>query len=137
MMPQQIGFAAAYEAYRRIKYGFNVYNLLYTDYWRQYEALRALAIAEGMSLSILPLSHVLRGFLALPKLRACGKTRVVESTNMAYGWRVMLQRQLPVTYRLRRWISTSLGVTTTVTVAATATATVTVITIADTVINLH
>jgi hypothetical protein len=54
MMPQEIGFAAAYEAYRQIKYSSNVYNYLYTDYERQHEALRALAIAEGSSLSILP-----------------------------------------------------------------------------------
>jgi hypothetical protein len=53
MMPQQIGFAAAYEAYRQIRYRSNVYNHLYTDYELQRAALRALAIAEGMSLSIL------------------------------------------------------------------------------------
>jgi hypothetical protein len=62
MGPHEIGFAAAYEAYRQIKYGANVYNNLYTDYERQREALRALAIAEGLSLSIFLLSHASRGF---------------------------------------------------------------------------
>ncbi|KAI9510833.1 hypothetical protein F5148DRAFT_1176145 [Russula earlei] len=41
MMPQEIGAAAAYEAYRQF---------LYSDYERQREALRALAIAEAVSL---------------------------------------------------------------------------------------
>jgi hypothetical protein len=49
MMPQEIGIAAAYEAYRQIKYSTNVYHHLYTDYERQREAMRGLAIAEGMS----------------------------------------------------------------------------------------
>lgn len=48
MMPQEIGIAAAYEAYRQIKYSTNVYNYLYTDYERQREAMRGLAIAEGV-----------------------------------------------------------------------------------------
>jgi hypothetical protein len=51
MMPQEIGIAAAYEAYRQIKYSTNVYHHLYTDYERQREAMRGLAIAEGKSLS--------------------------------------------------------------------------------------
>jgi hypothetical protein len=51
MMPQEIGIAAAYEAYRQIKYSTNVYHQLYTDYERQREAMRGLAIAEGMLLS--------------------------------------------------------------------------------------
>ena len=56
-MPQEVGIAAAYEAYRQIKYSTNVYQNLYTDYERQREAMRALAIAEGMSLSrLIPLS---------------------------------------------------------------------------------
>jgi hypothetical protein len=50
MMPQEIGAAAAYEAHRQIKYSTNVYNF-YSDYERQNEALRGLAIAEGMSTS--------------------------------------------------------------------------------------
>jgi len=50
MMPQEIGFAAAYEAYRQIKYSTNVYNNLHTDYERQHEVLRALAIAEAQRL---------------------------------------------------------------------------------------
>ncbi|KAI9456297.1 hypothetical protein F5148DRAFT_1224467 [Russula earlei] len=50
MMPQEIGAAAAYEAYRQVKYGTNVYQFLYSDYERQREALRALAIAEAVSL---------------------------------------------------------------------------------------
>jgi hypothetical protein len=48
MMPPEIGAAAAYEAYRQIKYGTSVYNFLYEDYDRQHEALRAMAIAEGV-----------------------------------------------------------------------------------------
>ena len=47
-MPQEIGAAAAYEAYRQVKYGQNVYSFLYSDFERQREALRALAIAEGV-----------------------------------------------------------------------------------------
>lgn len=50
MMPQEIGFAAAYEAYRQFKYSTSVYNNLYTDYERQRDALRALAIAEASRL---------------------------------------------------------------------------------------
>ena len=50
-MPQEIGIAAAYEAYRQIKYSTNVYQNLYTDYERQREAMRALAIAEGVLVS--------------------------------------------------------------------------------------
>jgi len=74
MMPMEIGAAAAYEAYRQIKYGHNVYSFLYSDFERQREALRALAVAEGVcyhnhtSLSIDPhphgsISHTPRGFL--------------------------------------------------------------------------
>lgn len=44
----EIGAAAAYEAYRQLKYGHNVYSFLYSDFERQREALRALAIAEGV-----------------------------------------------------------------------------------------
>lgn len=47
-MPQEVGAAAAYEAYRQIKYGSSMYQFLYGDYDRHREALRALAIAEGM-----------------------------------------------------------------------------------------
>jgi len=50
MMPPEIGAAAAYEAYRQIKYGTNVYSFLYDDYDRQHEALRAMAIAEAIRL---------------------------------------------------------------------------------------
>jgi hypothetical protein len=49
MMPQDIGAAAAYEAYRQMKYSTNVYSFLYSDDDRQHEALRAMAIAEGVS----------------------------------------------------------------------------------------
>jgi len=49
-MPQEIGAAAAYEAYRQIKYSTNVYNFLYSDYERQVEAIRGLAIAETVRL---------------------------------------------------------------------------------------
>jgi hypothetical protein len=51
MQPQEVGAAAAYEAYRQIKYGSSMYQFLYSDYERQREALRALAIAEGQLLS--------------------------------------------------------------------------------------
>jgi len=50
MMPQEIGIAAAYEAYRQIKYSTNVYQNVYTDYERQREAMRAIAIAEAQRL---------------------------------------------------------------------------------------
>lgn len=50
MMPLEIGAAAAYEAHRQIKYGHNVYQFLHTDYERQHEALRAMAIAEAVRL---------------------------------------------------------------------------------------
>jgi hypothetical protein len=77
MMPMEIGAAAAYEAYRQVKYGHNVYSFLYSDFERQREALRALAIAEGVwrtifvahlrtiseSLSIGSISHTPRDFL--------------------------------------------------------------------------
>jgi len=46
MPPQEVGAAAAYEAYRQIKYGTSMYQFLYSDYERQREALRGLAIAE-------------------------------------------------------------------------------------------
>ena len=51
MLPQEVGPAAAYEAYRQLKYGSGMYQFLYGDYERQREALRGLAIAEGMTLS--------------------------------------------------------------------------------------
>ena len=51
MMPQEVGAAAAYEAYRQVKYGNSMYQFLYGDYDRQREALRGLAIAESMPLS--------------------------------------------------------------------------------------
>jgi hypothetical protein len=47
MMPEEIGAAAAYEAYREMKYSPNMYNFLYTDVERHREALRGMAIAEG------------------------------------------------------------------------------------------
>ncbi|KAF8269236.1 hypothetical protein EI94DRAFT_1012788 [Lactarius quietus] len=50
MMPQEIGAAAAYEAYREIKYGRSVYQFLYGDYDRHRDALRATAIAEVVRL---------------------------------------------------------------------------------------
>jgi len=49
-MPQEVGAAAAYEAYRQIKYGSSMYQFLYGDYDRHREALRALAIAEVVRL---------------------------------------------------------------------------------------
>ncbi|KAI0250168.1 hypothetical protein BJV78DRAFT_1283469 [Lactifluus subvellereus] len=50
MLPQEIGAAAAYEAYRQIKYGTSMYQFLYSDYEQQREALRGLAIAEVVRL---------------------------------------------------------------------------------------
>jgi len=50
MMPQEVGAAAAYEAYRQIKYGSSMYQFLYGDYDRHRDALRALAIAEVVRL---------------------------------------------------------------------------------------
>jgi hypothetical protein len=47
MLPQEIGAAAAYEAYRQIKYGHSMFQFLHSDYERQREALRGLAVAEG------------------------------------------------------------------------------------------
>jgi hypothetical protein len=57
MQPLEIGAAAAYEAYRQIKYGQNVYNFLYTDFERQREALHAMAIAEGVCHQSMAFSH--------------------------------------------------------------------------------
>ncbi|KAI9437573.1 hypothetical protein H4582DRAFT_2111786 [Lactarius indigo] len=50
MMPQEVGAAAAYEAYRQVKYGSSMYQFLYGDYERQQDALRGLAIAEVVRL---------------------------------------------------------------------------------------
>ncbi|KAH9961504.1 hypothetical protein BC827DRAFT_1202454 [Russula dissimulans] len=50
MMPQEIGAAAAYEAYRQVKYGTNAYEFLYGDYELQRDALTGLAIAEAVRL---------------------------------------------------------------------------------------
>jgi hypothetical protein len=75
MMPQEIGFAAAYEAYRQFKYSTSVYNHLYTDYERQHDVLRALAIAEGMSLSIVPFSLTLTCFTTLSSLTLVARLR--------------------------------------------------------------
>jgi len=50
MGPQEVGAAAAYEAYRQIKYGSGMYQVLYGDYDRQREALRGMAIAEVVRL---------------------------------------------------------------------------------------
>jgi len=50
MQPQEIGAAAAYEAYRQIKYGSSMYQFLYSNYEQQREALRGLAIAEVVRL---------------------------------------------------------------------------------------
>lgn len=71
MMPQEVGYAAAYEAYRQLKYSGNVYNNLYTDNERQHEALRGLAVAEGVSLSIVPFfltPHVIYHFTKAARL---------------------------------------------------------------------
>jgi len=46
MQPQEVGAAAAYEAYRQVKYGSSMYQFLHGDYERQRDALRGLAIAE-------------------------------------------------------------------------------------------
>ncbi|KAH9032642.1 hypothetical protein EDB84DRAFT_1561913 [Lactarius hengduanensis] len=50
MLPQEVGAAAAYEAYRQVKYGSGMYQFLHGDYERQQEALRGLAIAEVVRL---------------------------------------------------------------------------------------
>jgi hypothetical protein len=67
-MPQEIGYAAAYEAYRQLKYSSSVYNSVYTDYERQRETQRALAIAEGVSPSICFISHASRNLPHHPSL---------------------------------------------------------------------
>jgi hypothetical protein len=66
MMPEEIGAAAAYEAYREMKYSSSMYNFLYSDFERHREALRGMAIAEGNvtidlspSLSPFHFSHVI------------------------------------------------------------------------------
>jgi hypothetical protein len=96
MQPLEIGAAAAYEAYRQIKYGQNVYNFLYTDFERQREALHAMAIAEGVS-SIDMTRSLTTHVTFLPYLQpsVCGRTRVVQSTNMAYRQHAMLPRGQP------------------------------------------
>jgi len=50
MPPQEVGAAAAYEGYRQVKYGNNMYQFLYSDYERQREALRGLAVGEVVRL---------------------------------------------------------------------------------------
>jgi len=50
MMPQEIGYAAAYEAYRQLKYSSSVYNNVYSDFERQRETQRAIAVAEASRL---------------------------------------------------------------------------------------
>ncbi|KAI0301065.1 hypothetical protein B0F90DRAFT_1668147 [Multifurca ochricompacta] len=50
MLPQEIGAAAAYEAYRQVKYGSGTYQFLHGDYERQREAMEGLAIAEVVRL---------------------------------------------------------------------------------------
>ena len=59
-MPQEIGYAAAYEAYRQLKYSSSVYNNVYSDFERQRETQRAIAVAEGVSPSISFVSHASR-----------------------------------------------------------------------------
>ena len=97
MMPQEIGAAAAYEAYRQIKYGTNVYSFLYDDYDRQHEALRAMAIAEGVchyrSRPLGSHSHVIR---SLFKPSVCGRIPVVPSTSMAFRPRAILPLRRPI-----------------------------------------
>jgi hypothetical protein len=86
MAPQEIGFAAAYEAYRQTKHSISAY----TDYEQQREAQRGLAMAEG--LPFLYLSR-LTWLTTIPKPRTCGRTRVAEWTNMAHRWRARLRRR--------------------------------------------
>jgi hypothetical protein len=66
MMPEEIGAAAAYEAYREMKYSSSMYNFLYTDFERHREALRGMAIAEG-NVTIDPspfhFTHVIDSFI--------------------------------------------------------------------------
>jgi hypothetical protein len=47
MMPEEIGHAAAYEAYRTWTYNSSIYEPLSGDIERQREGLIGLAIAEG------------------------------------------------------------------------------------------
>jgi hypothetical protein len=54
MMPQDIGFAAAYEAYRQTKYSKSVYN----DYEGQRETQREVAVSEGSSLLLSLTPHL-------------------------------------------------------------------------------
>jgi hypothetical protein len=99
MMPAEVGAAAAYEAYRQIKYSTNAYSFLYDDYDRQAEALRGMAVAEGVSLSITALrftTHISRDPISLHKPSVCGRTRVVPSTSMAFKPRATLPLRQPI-----------------------------------------
>ena len=51
MLPEELGHAAAYEAYRTWKHNSFMYEPLSGDLERQREALIGLAIAEGESSS--------------------------------------------------------------------------------------
>jgi hypothetical protein len=89
-MPQEIGYAAAYEAYRQLKYSSSVYNNVYTDYDRQRETQRALAIAEGGSPSIVPLfltPHVIYHSLTLVARRGSwdGSIRLTDGMRRCCG----------------------------------------------------
>ncbi|KAI0044351.1 hypothetical protein FA95DRAFT_1681271 [Auriscalpium vulgare] len=46
MMPNEIGSAAAYEAFRQFRYNSSAYSYVLDDYERQREALAGLAVAE-------------------------------------------------------------------------------------------
>ncbi|KAI0267075.1 hypothetical protein BC834DRAFT_94492 [Gloeopeniophorella convolvens] len=50
MLPIEVGAAAAYEAYRQIKYGSSIYQFLRGNYERQREVIRGLAVAEAVRL---------------------------------------------------------------------------------------
>ena len=91
-MPQEIGYAAAYEAYRQLRYNSNVYSNGYTDYERQRETQRALAIAEGGSPSCIDHFFVSHASRNLSQPHACGKMRVVGWINTAYRWHATLLR---------------------------------------------
>lgn len=112
MLPQEIGAAAAYEAYRQVKYGRNVYDFLYSDYEQQREALRGLSIAESTSsLSILSspfllsrLTHVI--YLLITAVRLWQDTgRAVDQYGLqmacdaaaATATRIVTERELDQT----------------------------------------
>ena len=58
MLPEDIGHAAAYEAYRTWIHNSSIYEPLSGDIARQREGLIGLAVAEGNFLIFLPAMHI-------------------------------------------------------------------------------